>query len=329
MRYPKTPRGLRLINLIIVAALLLVGIITFSLAELTRSAYRQQITDQYYQDTQTLSTAFGRKLDGYVDLLYDARAFIRGSEEVTPSEWTGYFHDLDVFNRYKGFSAIFYIDVIPNSQKQTFIVKKRLDPKFGPSFDINPSGNRDSYGVATLSISSNNIKLEGFDVFSTAGRKAVYDKALETGLPTVSPYLEFSTGHDGVFMVMPLSGKQEDGFVALSLRGEDFFEEIFSPEDLKKTRIKISDISEKDKSVEMYKSYGWHNSTDLQHSDTLGVGGRTWKIDYDIPQNYAETIIGIYLPILILVVGLVVVGVLAAGFSVYVRAAHRNIDTVS
>lgn len=310
--------------MIAVAALVLLAFITIVMANLAGSTIRQKTAEKYQWDTEQISHRMQTTLNNYSNVLYGGRALLLNSQTVGPNEWTGYFRSQDIFNQYKGMSSISYISLVSPSQKAQFEAK--MKNLYGANFAITPAGARDTYALASLVVSANNIGPWGFDVYSTPDRRAVYEQAKTSGQPTASGEFEFATGSRGLMTTLPVSRNGvTEGFVMIALRSDDFFEATIEPSKLSSFAIKVTDTTNSDTPEELYTSASWNeDSANLRKADVIKFGGRTWNVEYQAPINYNQSNIGIAMPYLIMSLGFLLVCVIALCFYIFLRMPARH-----
>lgn len=321
MKYVRTRAGLRVIGILVAGIVGLLAVFTILLANTARSALLQHTNDRYQADAHDISAKLLSSLNGYVDLLYDGRALVRSSQEITPSEWKTYFDNLDVYNRYKGFSLISRTEVVANANKQSFLANKRANPEYGAGFDITPKGTRDKYAAGTLYVSNTQTTPLGFDFFSDHAHHMVHDMAFLSGQPTMSAQMPLSTGDNGFFITLPINQQNEGlGCITIFVNTQNFFNSVLAADNLTNSAIKVTDDTELNQTQELFKSSYWRDAATAQrYGESIKVAGRDWKIYYVPQTSYADTLANTLLPGLILIIGLVLLGTIVIGFLFFSR----------
>jgi CHASE1-domain containing sensor protein len=313
---------LRALSIFAVAMLVLLAGITLLLAKTASSEAHQKNVQQFEIDTQVNTRAVQTNLNNYSTTLYVGRSFLLNSQLVTSSEWSGFYHNQDIFNRFKGMSSIDYVQLVTAAQKDKFIADKRQLPDFGLNYDITPAGNRSTYAVGTLIVSSSdNIKLNGFDVFSTADRRAVYQRAQDTGQPTASGKTTLASGSEGFFITLPVNNDgTTHGFVLVSLHVDDFFNALIEPPILGLNKLKITDVTEPSKPTKLYNTASWDGITSgIRRNDTVNFAGRQWRLDYQAPFNYTHAFAAVLFPYLVLLSGTLLICILILILYIFFR----------
>ncbi len=327
MKIPRLKTRPRYISLLSVVVLLGLAFMTIGLSWVANSAVHQKLDDQYENDTQVITDRVSTSLNSYANILYSGRAFILNSQVVYPSEWIGFYNNQDIFNRYKGVSAINYIKVVNVADKARFVAEQRKIPGVSPNFSVLPVDDKsDVLGVATLTASRIGTKLTGSNVFRTPERLAVYKQAELTGLPIASGLTDFSTGAKGIFVAMPVSRNgATEGYVNVVIYSNEFFPSVVSPKDFYVSAIQISDITDPTKTQNYYQSPNWGSSpSDLNRSDKISFGGRQWLIEYRAPTHYRQGLVPLALPLMILLIGILLIMILAICFYILLHSSSRR-----
>lgn len=314
----------RLLTLIAIAVLLLLGLLTLGLANTAGLASRQKTVERYQWDTEQISDRIQDTLNDYSNLLYSGRSFVLNSNAVAPPEWTGYYRNQDVFNRYKGLSSVGYISIITPAEKAKFEAQMRA--WYGAGYALTPTGSRDVYAAASLFVAANSMAPSGFDVYSTPDRRAVYQLAQSSGLPAASGQFQLSSGETGMFAALPVTNNGvTEGFVMVSLHSSDFFEATINPSKLSDFAVKVTDVTQASNPEELYASGNWNDSTKtLRKADTIKFGGRSWTVEYQAPAHYNQANISTAIPYMIMVLGFLLIAVIALFFYIFTRLPVRH-----
>ena len=167
------------------------------------------------------------------------------------------------------------------------------------------------------------MRPNGFDVYSTPDRRAVYTNASQTGQIAASPQLELSTGVPGMFVTFPVSQNGTlTGFVNEVLHSTDFFPAIVNPSQLGDISLRITDVTDPKNQTQLYTAGDWTSPTSGQvRSDSIAFADRTWKIDYRSNATVAETLSENALPRAILLSGILLICVLLMSSYIIFRTA--------
>jgi CHASE1-domain containing sensor protein len=330
MQKIKSKLHLRFLSIVSILALVLLAFMISSVARNASNLLHQNSTEKYNWEISQMSGDLQSTLNNYSNFLYSGRGLILADPDVTNGEWQNFYDSQSTFSRFPGMSSIYYAQVVNASQKNAFVAQMRSNPILGPSYTIKPAGDRSQYLIATLVSSVNNVKANGFDLYSTANRKTVYDAAATTGAPVASEQFVLGTGVKGMFIALPVTRDQSvNGFVAVSLRSEDFFSKIIDTNKLNTSSLMISDVTDSKSPVVLYTSANsLPVASDKQRSVNIAFGTRTWKLDFRTPTTVAEHLNEIIVPRLILFVGILLVFILILSFYVFFRVS-KKIDLLS
>ncbi len=300
-------------------------LLTIALSNTASQYYQLDEATTFTEDTTVITNSVSNAIQGYMNTLYSGRAFILGSQEVTVPEWVSFYRSQDIFTRFPGMSTISYVEVVSKANKQAFVAKKRSQPEFGPSYTIEPAGDRPEYALGSLLISNNPIKTSGFDVYSTPDRRAVYAAAEQSGEPTSSPQLKLRTGYNGMFIVLPVfKDNHLQGFVNVSIRTKDFLAAVFKSQTNPKIAVTATDITDSQNSKSVFTIGTIHKTgKQITQSDTISLGGRQWRIDYAGPQDYSQNITHSLVPNLILGTGFLLICILSILFYSFVHMPKK------
>jgi CHASE1-domain containing sensor protein len=301
---------LKLLSVLSIAVLAVLAVMTIWLNHAAAGAVHQKNAEQFEWDSRQITHIVQGSLNGYGNTLYSGRAFVLNSQVVTPAEWTGFYKNQDIFNRLKGLNSVSYVQVVSAAQVDQFVALRRAQPEIGPNYVVTPVGDRPVYALGALTVSrGDNLKPNGFDVYSTPDRRAVYQLAQDTGQPAASGITTFTDGTKGIFMTLAVNRQAATvGYVVAAVHDSDFFNAVVDESTLGVIDAKVIDVTNEYKPNTMYVTAGWsdHNKG-LSTIDTVTFAGRKWKIEYQAPANYTHNFIAVALPYLILFTGLILI----------------------
>ena len=297
--YHRKKRSRLALNLIIVAAIIAGGIFASSYTQYRLLA---QTDGQFETDTKNVTQLVLKDVESYNNLLYNARAYVENSQNVTQSEWDNYFKSQNTFERNLGISALYYTEIVQNDDLPARLVELKNDPNYGSNFSIRPAGEREKYGVTTLTSSTVDLtKSQGFDVFSTPDRLATYEKATSLNRPVASAPFKLDSGMDGFFVTLPVFKDDINiGYVGASFRTKTFIDSIYAgTSDAIATRI--SDVTDQSNKKTLFESDNWASTKDeLSRTDTISFGEKSWELTFKSVRAYGSGLFNQSLPILIL-----------------------------
>ncbi len=289
---------------------LLMGVGSISLATFTSNVIRDRGAEQISWNSSHITNHFQDELNQISTLLYMSRAYMVNNTNVTQAQWSGFFRNQDIFGQFAGINSINFMQVVPDGQKAAFVAQ--MQKRGANDYTVAPPGTRDQYLLTSLSVSRNNLPLNGFDAYSTADRRQVFEKALSTGTPTASPPLNLSTGPRSVFVTLPVvNGGNGSSFVTAVVYVNDFFDAEAATLNLGPLLVRFTDVTDPKNPQVLYSSAGWDaNRYDLTKSDAINFGGRQWRVDYRSQYPYIQSVMQRLVPFIVVLAG----GLLAVAF---------------
>jgi len=175
---------------ILVLALLLTGLAFYYVREDVEARERER----FRETIQTTQRAVDRRMDTYVDAMYEGRGLFAASEFVTREEWSKYVAATDLQRRYPGIQAIGYAPRVSLEQKDQHLARVRSEGF--PDYELVPPGERFEYFPITYvePFEPPNRALLGQDFYSEPVSRSAMEQARDTGLPRASGRVELSSG---------------------------------------------------------------------------------------------------------------------------------------
>jgi CHASE1-domain containing sensor protein len=312
----------KLLSIVSFLILIAIAIGTLWLSQVAASAVRQKNANQFAWDSHIISNHLQNNLEGYSNALYGGRAFILNSNVVTSAEWTGYYRNQDIFNRLNGLNSISYIQLVPAASVDQFVAQKRQQPEIGPSYTVSPAGSRGVYALGALAVgATDNLKPNGFDVYSTPDRRAVYQLAPDTGLPAASGETNFTDGNKGMFIALALNREGATaGYVVAAVHSNNFFSTVIDETTLGVVSARVIDVTDSKKPNMLYSTAKWNDhSNGMSRTDKITFAGRQWKVEYQAPKNYTHHLISTVLPYVVLFCGLLLISSLGMMFYIFFK----------
>ncbi|HET6787182.1 MAG TPA: CHASE domain-containing protein, partial [Aquabacterium sp.] len=147
---------------------------------------------QFVRDATEATQILDRQLDHYMDLLGSFHAMFLVSDAVSRRAFHTHFQSLGVETEYPALLAVQYARLVNHPDKAAFEASVRQDttvsPRGYPLYRIQPDGDRPFY-VATVfnEPMAGNESVMGYDTAVEPARRAVLERARDTGLPQISP----------------------------------------------------------------------------------------------------------------------------------------------
>lgn len=314
---------LRFLSILSVIALILLALITTALARNASGILQQNSNDHFSWGAGQITDNIQESLNDYSNILYVGRGYILTNPNADTADWQNFFDSQNVFNRFPGMSSIYYAQVVTADQKNAFLAKKHSDPGIGPEYTITPNSNASPMLLPSLSIASNNVKTVGFDLYSSAFRKAVYDNAAISGTTAASGEFVMPSNDEGFFITLPVNRDSKlEGFSGVSLHSKDLFPALIKSEDLEGTAVRITDVTDPKNQTILYTTSNWTMSGDYKEGGAkLNFGDRIWKVSYRSPMTISDQLSTVVAPRLIVLAGILLVVVLMLSFYIFFRTA--------
>ncbi|MBL8159545.1 CHASE domain-containing protein [Candidatus Saccharibacteria bacterium] len=308
---------------------LLIVLLTTVAVSFAQQRISTRSADAFSQDANDANERFKRSLQQYADLLYQGRSFVHGSREVTQKEWEQYFREQNIFGRYKGISMVFIAETVPHDAKLKFEAAMRMQPQSGADYSISPGGDRPEYLMITRYLRATNVAPAiNFDLYSTPARRQTYAAARVLNHPVASPPLVLASGEPGFFMTLPVdtSGKS---FVVITFHTDQLLDALFEGNTLHKLALRISetDMVDPNEKIELFKTANWHDSNEmtLRRTDTFGVAGRQWIMEYKGNADYDNEPAGRFGTLFIGLIGSMLIVMIGLTYFALLKVGERNV----
>jgi|GEM_PF-384753 len=149
------------------------------------------------------------RLERYVSALYGTQALFAASKSVEPDQWAAYNAKLNIARRLPGVRAFRFSESLPEG-----ILVRFVEPRDG------------------------NERMLGFNQASDAARLPGFERARDTGEPSMTPQATFVAGGSGFLLVLPVYANGADissvesrraalvGYVDTAVESDVFFREL-------------------------------------------------------------------------------------------------------
>ena len=222
------------------AGLLLAGSLASLWAWQTAAGYLAQQADEEFDRFSELSFSnIGQRIQHQLDLLSGFQALFRASSEVTRSEFHSFYNELRVQVRFPGLLAVQYAQRVSAAQVPGFEAAVRADrsiaPAGYPTFQIHPPGPRDHHLVVTFNEPMRgNEPAFGLDISADAGRRALAERARDSGQAQASGPLQLLQQRTGLLVRLPIyrHGAPTDTLDARRAAFQGLISGVLLPEDL-------------------------------------------------------------------------------------------------
>jgi PAS domain S-box-containing protein len=237
-------RGTAVAFLVLVTSLIITTVVWRYNVQVSK--YQSQI--KFDLISKDIEFVVQNRVERNIDILNGVRGLFNASNSVSRSEFQT-FVNAQVGTHYPALRTVNYIQKVTDGNKQTFIDGVKNDSSLTtrgyPNFSITPEGKRSEYYVVKfIEPFDEKAVAFGFDVRTDAQRAATFEKARDSGNPTISPRLRTIDNKLDAFLVyVPIYSERKHDTVAerrQSFRGvvsgtfdsNLFFAQVFPEQEL-------------------------------------------------------------------------------------------------
>jgi PAS domain S-box-containing protein len=285
-------------------------------------------------DSEIIKTteSITKRIQAYTDTLQGFRGFFHSSDEVNEKEFHSYLTALNLEAQYPGFKSINFVSAVSAAQLPGFLDRIRKDTSQyaggNPSFTVKPPGNRARYYITTYTGIPNATLPKGSDLAVDNTRRQVLEAALQRGTPIASNQLDLlgsdgkPTGKQGFWLAIPIykdvvpetveaRNTNIEGFVTAVFDYETLFGETLTADSSALT-IQIYDGQDREQKDRIYTQ----GTAPRQQMATreINVGDHVWTITVEASRHFGLRSSEQRIPLIILGVGFIISGLLAALF---------------
>lgn len=296
-------------------AVLAIGLLLSGVAWWRASDRIQKGADAAFaQQTGDVTEHLTQLRDHYLDVLRSFQAMYLVDNKVSRTNFHQHFLNLSVSADYPAFMAIQYAQAVTHADRAAFEAAIRADRSMDaqgyPGYEILPPGQRAQYlPVVYNEPMTPNHKVLGYDMAFEAKRRAVMERARDSGLAQVSPPLRMLQDQGdnlGVLVRLPVykpgarvndTASRRDAFVGLIsgvIRASTLMKQVASSKDWHHLHWVVSDIGPEPDAAQAdaqqlfdsaqhmnqgYRRTGKIDPTD-QRSTQIEWGGRQWQMSF-------------------------------------------------
>jgi diguanylate cyclase (GGDEF)-like protein len=247
------------------------------------------------------------RVRAYGDVLYALRGLFDASDKVTHDEFNRFANALSLGERYPGITNISFSFRVPGERKQEFERKIRAEmgrhAKDLPPFTIKPPGERPEYVVLTyIEPMGKNVAAWGLDLYADPQRRAVVERACETGRLSSSSGITLVRDSNSKITStllrlavyrgggVPASAEERrrlySGIVGSTLRVDEMIDAALSKQTLSQMRLRIFSGGEGAQGEEavLYDSRATATASKDYSAYAVGyrvaVGDRDWRLEF-------------------------------------------------
>lgn len=242
-----------------------IALITFYGFYYSKEKYESEVADNFEQNTATVESLVARRMQIYINALYNAKAFVSTTKSINAKDWKDYVASAEILNRYPGIFAISYIERVLKDGKDAFaksvINDKSLEADGYPQFSIHPASEADvSYVIKYIEPFAGRQAAFGLDWGTDPIRSEALNLAIKSGDPKLSRvYTSASTGESVFGAIIPAKSDEfgVQSLVLFTFSPNELFKnilndfaldsqirlEIYQPKYQKNEAIKIFDTN--------------------------------------------------------------------------------------
>ncbi len=162
---------------------------------------------RFDEEVGLIQTALAERMSIYEDVLHGGVGLFAASASVERAEWRAYVESVSVNKRFPGIDGVGFIAFVPREKLDAFLQTTRADKS--PDFQLkNPGTNDDLLITKYLEPEPAHAVMIGVDVGADPERRAVAEKARDTGQPVISGRLKLkmtaSEAKAGLVMLLPV-----------------------------------------------------------------------------------------------------------------------------
>lgn len=126
------------------------------------------------------------RMQAYVQVLYGVQGLFASSDFVAREEFRTYIERLELAQNFPGMQGVGYTRYVPGSQLEAHVANVRAEGF--PDYQVMPPGQRSHYGpvVYLEPFVGNNLQAFGYDGLSEPVRRAAFEQARDSGLPSMT-----------------------------------------------------------------------------------------------------------------------------------------------
>ncbi|QDS98052.1 CHASE domain-containing sensor histidine kinase [Adhaeretor mobilis] len=161
-------------------------LLTFCAWLLSNRYLNERAAERFTVRTNELEVAIRERMLEYEQVLRGGIGLFAASENVSRGEWHAYVSNSQLQKYYPGIQGMGYSRVIAPSDKASFEQEIRADGF--PEFQIKPSGER-AFTTSIVYLEPfdwRNQRALGYDMYSNPVRRQAMDRAIDTGLPSIT-----------------------------------------------------------------------------------------------------------------------------------------------
>jgi len=156
-------------------------IVTYVVADQVGDSAENELEASFNYRARDLTASVVRRMAVYEEVLQGTRGFLRGSTDVSQSDFADYYAILHLNQNFPGIQALGIATIVPPAQLAAHVAAMRAAGFAG--YEVKPSGPRALYTSIThiQPFGGSNLRAFGYDMFSEPVRRAAMEAARDTG----------------------------------------------------------------------------------------------------------------------------------------------------
>lgn len=161
-------------------------LLTYLAWSLTNQHIAKRHQDRFSFRTQQVRDRIEERMLEYEQALRGGVGLFKASSDVSRSEWRDYVKQCEIQRYFPGIQAMAV--AVPISPNEKLGHEYSIKAEGFPDYKISPPGTRDVYSsiIFIEPFDWRNRRAFGFDMYSEPNRRKAMDRAIETGLPSIS-----------------------------------------------------------------------------------------------------------------------------------------------
>ena len=151
-----------------------------------RGAAERDATADFDYRARELVNHIAVRMQAYVQVLYGVQGLFASSDFVGRAEFHTYVERLELNQNFPGMQGVGYMRLVPAAQLPDHIAMVQAEGF--PDYTVTPPGARSQYGpvVYLEPFAGSNLQAFGYDGLSEPVRRAAFEQARDSGLPTMT-----------------------------------------------------------------------------------------------------------------------------------------------
>lgn len=244
--------------------------------------------NEFISASEDLSARLNWEIERYIDVLFGARGLFNSSTEVSRAEWSSYAESIELERRYPGVSSLIYANIILDSELDEYLESLRIDTSTNMDgypfiLDVNNASSENIVITYIEPEDRSRIRAIGYTT-PTRGADAIVDlRDIQDQVGATDQRLfPLTTEDEIIILYLPVyrSAISEEvlGVVAITLRTNDFFNELFSDVPMGNISFEIFDAA--GNQLTTFGSREDFTGGTIEYSNTAKIADRDWVLNF-------------------------------------------------